>query len=107
MTGQRGGGGIDARRREIGLDWPEFLATADASAVIDDVATEGQDRINLLMNVSNTGTVRHLVTGGGSRNARLVERKRAISRRPIDVSLRTETTALGAAQLAQRAAESR
>lgn len=104
MSGlQQGGGRIDARRHEMDLDWADFLATPEAEQVIDEVATEGQARITTLLDVSNTTTARHIATGGGSRNERLIERKREIGDRPIEVASSTEATALGAAMLGRQA----
>ena len=99
-----GGGRIDAKRIEMGLGWTEFLATPEAERVIDEVAAEGEARLAEVIAVTGTPAGRHLVTGGGSRNARLLERKAAISGRPIEVAALTEATALGAAHLARRAA---
>lgn len=106
MTGlQQGGGRIDARRVELGLDWPDFLATADATAVIEDVAVEGQARIATMLNATGTADVRHVVTGGASQNAQLIERKTQLGRRPIHVADQIQATALGAAKLARQAVE--
>lgn len=99
-----GGGRIDAAREEMGLDWPAFLATQQATEVIESLAQEGQARINDLIAATEATSVRHIATGGGSRNARLIERKRALGGRPIEVSDATEATALGAAKLGRRAA---
>ena len=98
-----GGGRIDALRREMELDWPTFLETAEAEEVIESLAVEGQERIDALIATTRTADVRHVATGGGSRNARLIERKREIGDRPIEVSGVNEATALGAAMLARRA----
>ena len=98
-----GGGRIDALRREMELDWPTFLETAEAEEVIESLAVEGQERIDALITTTRTADVRHVATGGGSRNARLIERKREIGDRPIEVSEVNEATALGAAMLARRA----
>lgn len=105
MTGQPGGGRIDSLRQQLGLDWPSFLATPAAERVIDEVATEGQERIDLLVEVTRTGADRHIATGGGSRNAKLIERKQAIGGLHIEVAAQTEATALGAALLGRRAME--
>ena len=105
VTGlQRGGGRIDACRLELGLAWGEFLATSDAEAVITEVAMDGQSRITTLLDACGAAAVRHLVTGGGSRNSLLTDRKREIGGRPIEVASLTEATALGTAILARRAA---
>ena len=101
----QGGGRIDACRRRLGLDWDAFLATPDAEAVIDTVARDGQARVNALIGATQTPGIRHLATGGGSRNARLIERKTEIGGRPIKLASSTEATALGAAHLARQAAE--
>lgn len=100
---QQGGGRIDARRRELGMEWDEFLATLEAAEIIEEVAVDGEARIRTLLDVTATSSVRHLVTGGGSRNTRLIDRKRAASQRSIEVASLTEATALGAARLARRA----
>jgi xylulokinase len=106
MTGlQHGGGRIDARRNELGLDWDVFLQTAEADEVIEEVAVDGQARIEALLTATGTSEVRHIVTGGGSRNTRLIERKRELGGRPIEVADQTQATALGAAKLARRAVE--
>lgn len=102
---QQGGGRIDARRNELGLGWDEFFATPEAARVIDEVAADGQARIRDLMAATGTATVQHVATGGGSRNSRLIERKRRLGGRPIEVASMTEATALGAARLARRAIE--
>lgn len=104
MTGlQQGGGRIDAARAESGLDWPEFLATENAQHVIEEVATAGHARIDSLLGATGAGQIRHVCTGGGSRNAALIDRKRELGGRPIVVASETEATALGAARLARRA----
>lgn len=104
MTGlAQGGGRIDQARTASGLNWPDFLQTAQARQVIDDVAQDGQERIELLLKATQTTTVEHVATGGGSRNSQLIDAKRAIGERPIEVASVTEATALGAALLAQRA----
>ncbi|MEM7272511.1 MAG: FGGY family carbohydrate kinase [Actinomycetota bacterium] len=104
MTGlQRGGGRIDARRIELGLDWPDFLASAEGIEITEEVAREGQARIGELMAATGTDAIRHLATGGGSRNRLLIERKRDLGGRPIEVATQTEATAAGAAALARRA----
>lgn len=99
----QGGGRIDAVRRELGLDWDEFLVTSEARDVIEAVATAGQEQLTVLLEMTGTKHARHVVTGGGSRNIRLIERKRAIGGRPIDIARHLEATALGAARLARRA----
>lgn len=101
----RGGGRIDDRRRQLGLGWDDFLGTAEAERVIDELATEGQAKVDNLLSATgtDTGTIRHLATGGGSRNASLIGRKREIGGRPIEIADLVEATALGAAHLARRA----
>lgn len=99
-----GGGRIDARRAELGLAWDDFLATPEADAVIDELAAEGEAQITTLIETADQPRIRHLATGGGSRNLRLIERKRAHSGRTIEIASQTEATALGAAHLARRAA---
>jgi xylulokinase len=103
MTGLHGGGRIDARRQELGLEWEAFLGTPDADQVIDEVATDGQARIDELITATGSGAVEHIATGGGSRNERLIDQKRKIGGRPIQVASVTEATALGAAKLGRRA----
>lgn len=104
MTGlQLGGGRIDQARKQLGLDWNDFLATDEAARITDEVASDGQQRIETLIDAAQAGDVSHLVTGGGSRNTRLIEQKQLIGRRPIQVATLTESTALGAAMLARRA----
>ncbi|WP_419837674.1 FGGY-family carbohydrate kinase [Candidatus Poriferisodalis sp.] len=106
MTGLAPGGGrIDQAREDSGLDWDAFLATPEADAVIESVAVDGQARIAELLDAAGAADVRHIATGGGSRNHRLIERKQAIGGRPITVAPETEATALGAAILARRALE--
>jgi len=103
MTGlQQGGGRIDAERDRLGLDWDEFLATESAALVIDEVARDGQARIEVLIEATGATDIRHLVTGGGSRNHRLIDQKRRIGNRPIEVAEQVEATALGAARLAMQ-----
>ena len=99
-----GGGSIDARRAEMGLDWPTFLATPEAEEVIDVLARAGQNRIGDLMEVTETAEIRHLAASGGSRNTRLIEQKQVLGGRPIEVAEVAEATALGAAILGRRAA---
>ena len=106
MTGLAPGGGrIDQAREDSGLDWDAFLATPEADAVIESVAVDGQAMIAELLDAAGAADVRHIATGGGSRNHRLIERKQAIGGRPITVAPETEATALGAAILARRALE--
>lgn len=106
MTGlQQGGGRIDARRIELGLGWNDFLGSVAADEIIDEVARDGETRIAEMLTAAGLTEVEHIVTGGGSRNAQLIERKQAISGRSIEVADLVEATALGAALLARRAAE--
>ena len=106
MTGVvPGGGRIDDARIASGLSWEVFMATAEAKRVIDGLAEEGQERIELLLRVTGSATVQHIATGGGSQNERLIERKRALGGRSIEVAEHQEATALGAALLAQQAVE--
>ncbi len=100
-----GGGRIDQAREDSGLDWDAFLATPEADAVIESVAVDGQAMIAELLDAAGAADVRHIATGGGSRNHRLIERKQAIGGRPISVAPETEATALGAAILSRRALE--
>lgn len=107
MTGlQQGGGRIDARRIELGLSWDDFLGSAEADAIIDEVARDGERRIAEMLAAAGLDTVRHITTGGGSRNSLLLDRKRAVSGRTIEVAAQTQATALGAAMLARRAYDS-
>lgn len=104
MTGlQQGGGRIDARRCELDLEWSDFLGSAEADAVIDAVARDGERRIDEMLVAAEVASVRHIATGGGSDNAQLIAAKRAISGRSIEVAAQTQATALGAAMLARRA----
>lgn len=104
MTGlAQGGGRIDQARTASGLDWTEFLQSPEGVRVIDELARDGQERIDLLLDATGTKTARHIVTGGGSRNSQLIDRKRDLGQRPIEVAAMTEATALGAALLAERA----
>ena len=106
MTGLAPGGGrIDQAREDSGLDWDAFLATPEADTVIESVAVDGEAKIAELLDAAGAADVRHIATGGGSRNHRLIERKQAIGGRPITVAPETEATALGAAILARRALE--
>ena len=106
MTGlQQGGGRIDARRIELGLEWQAFLDTNEATTVIDSVAADGQERIEAMLTVAGDHRTRHVVTGGGSRNTRLIAQKESIGGRPIEVAEQTQATALGAAILGRRALE--
>lgn len=106
MTGiVPGGGRIDQARSESGLEWDAFMATAEAERVITELAAEGQERIEVLLRATNSPTVQHIVTGGGSQNSRLIDRKRELGGRPIEVAAHQEATALGAALLAERAVE--
>jgi xylulokinase len=98
-----GGGRIDDCRRGLGLGWEAFVVTPEAEAVIDEVARDGQARIEDLLTATGTATIRHLATGGGTRNRRLLERKVEIGGRLIEIASLTEATALGAARLACRA----
>lgn len=104
MTGiAPGGGRIDEARIASGLAWDDFMTTAAAQVVIDQLATEGQDRIELLLGATGASVAQHIVTGGGSQNDRLIARKRELGARPIEVAAHQEATALGAALLARRA----
>ena len=107
MTGlQQGGGRIDARRRALGMAWDDFLATSQAAAVVHDVAQDGERRIAEMLDAAGVSSVRHLATGGGSRNDQLIAAKRSISGRDIEVAEQTQATALGAAILGRRASAS-
>lgn len=106
MTGlQQGGGRIDARRLELGLSWDDFLGSAEADAIIAEVASHGEVRIAEMLAAAGVTGIRHITTGGGSRNAELIARKQEISGRSIEVADQTQATALGAAMLARRATE--
>ncbi|NNC79268.1 MAG: hypothetical protein HKN94_03855 [Acidimicrobiales bacterium] len=106
MTGLAPGvGRIDDARRNLGLSWNEFLVTPAADEVIESVAVDGQERIDLLLSAAGISDVHHIATGGGSRNERLIERKQALGGRAIHVADETEAAALGAAILGRRALE--
>ncbi len=105
MTGlPQGGGRIDARRLELGLGWDDFLRSAEASEIIHEVAVDGERRIGELLDVAGTSSVRHIATGGASLNSLLIDAKRELSGRTIEVADQTQATALGAAILARRSA---
>ncbi len=109
MTGVQGGGGrIDERRRELGLDWGEFMSNAaqrngPERAVIDELARDAQARISQLVAITGTTPEQQLVTGGGSRNPLLLAAKQELSGWPIEASDQPEASALGAAMLARAA----
>ncbi len=103
MTGLLGGGRIDQRRQELGLEWAEFIDTPDARAEMDALAEAGQARIEVMLQAADVRGTRQLITGGGSRLAHLIERKRELSSRPVAVADQIQATALGAAKLARRA----
>ena len=106
MTGiVPGGGRIDDARRASGLTWNEFMKTDAAERLVNKLAVDGQDRIELLLGATSAVATEHIVTGGGSQNDRLVERKRQLGGRPIQVAAEQEATALGAALLAKLAKE--
>lgn len=106
MTGiAPGGGRIDEARIASGLAWDDFMETTVAEGVINQLASEGHDRIELLLRATGSTVAEHIVTGGGSQNNRLIERKRELGARPIEVAAHQEATALGAALLAQSAVE--
>lgn len=105
MTGlAQGGGRIDSVRRKLGLEWDAFLALAakggPAHDVVEEVALVSQAAIDRLIEAVGRQPTRHLATGGGARNDLLLERKRAIGGRPIEVPDVGEATCLGAALLA-------
>ncbi len=110
MTGVPDGGGrIDERRQQLGLDWGEFMSNAarrdgPERAVIDELAHDAQARISQLVAITGTTPEQQLVTGGGSRNPLLLAAKRHLSSWPIEVSEHPEATAMGAAMLARAAA---
>jgi xylulokinase len=104
----QGGGRIDALRKRLGLGWDDFNRQADVAGpvqeVIDSVAIDSQALLDTLLSAAGVSSgVRHTATGGGVRNARLMQRKREIGGRPIDVPDVAEATSLGAALLAGRA----
>jgi len=105
MTGTgEGAGRIDAHRNELGLDFDAYLAAAEspgpAQDMIDSLAVDGQALFERMAWASDVPDVQHIATGGGTRIARLMERKRAIGGRPILVPAVAEATCLGAALLA-------
>jgi xylulokinase len=106
MTGHLGGGRIDQRRQELGLEWDEFLSTHEANTAIDELAQYGQERLDVMLSAAGVIGTRQLITGGGSRFTRLVERKRDLSEHRVSVASQMQATALGAAKLARRAVES-
>ena len=110
MTGVQGGGGrIDERRRQLSLDWDEFMSNAvqrngPERAVIDELARDAQARISLLVELTGTTPEQQLVTSGGSRNPLLLAAKQELSDWPIEASDQPEASAMGAAMLARTAA---
>lgn len=114
MTGLANGGGrIDAVRQGLGLDWDSFMGQAlngglhgdEIAAVIDEIADSGQTALERLVQAVGLPDVRHLVTGGGTRNEVLIERKRARSPRPLHVMPVEEASCFGAARLAATAVD--
>ncbi len=114
MTGLANGGGrIDSVRKELGMDWEAFMDQAvnggplsDAiTAVIEEIAESGQTALERLVEAVGVDSVRHLVTGGGSRNSVLIERKQARSERALHVMPVTEASCFGAARLAATAVD--
>ena len=105
MTGFLGGGRIDQQRRKLDLDWPRFLRTGEAKAVIDEVAAAGQDRVASIAAAARLDIQRQLVTGGASRINALITAKRSLTNHDLEVVAQPQATALGAAILARRASE--
>ncbi len=112
MTGLANGGGrIDTVRRHLDLDWDEFMDQAvnggpqnsEISSVIDEIARSGQNALERLVEAVGASQVRHLLTGGGTRNGVLIERKQSLSRRPLHVMGVEEASCFGAAALAATA----
>lgn len=105
MTGTGDGAGrIDAHRRELNVGFEAYLAAADHPGVerdmIDSLAIDGQDLFERMVWASESATIRHVATGGGTRIPLLMQRKREIGGREIDVPAIAESTCLGAALLA-------
>lgn len=114
MTGLANGGGrIDSVRRRLNLTWDSFMHQAinggpqaeQVIAVIDEIAESGQAALERLVEAVGVRSVRHLVTGGGTRNQVLIECKQARSGRPLQVVPVAEASCFGAASLAASAIE--
>ena len=105
MTGTGDGGGrIDSHRLELGLSFEDYQRAAEQpgpeQAMIESLAIDGQLLFEHMAEAADAQPVRHLATGGGTRIPRLMERKREIGGRPIEVPAVDEATCLGAALLA-------
>jgi len=105
MTGTGDGAGrIDAHRAELGVDFDTYLAAAVSPGperdMIESLAVDGQVLFERMVWAADRDPVRHLATGGGTRVPLLMERKRTIGRRRIEVPEIAEATCLGAALLA-------
>lgn len=105
MTGTGDGGGrIDRHRVELGVDFDAYLdAAAQPGAerdMIESLAQDGQRLFERMVWACETDAVRHIATGGGTRIPLLMDRKRSIGRRDIEVPDVAEATCWGAALLA-------
>lgn len=105
MTGTgEGAGRVDAHRAELGVDFATYLANAEGPGVerdmIESLAVDGQALFDKMVWASESDDVRHLATGGGTRIDLLMQRKREIGGRAIEVPAIAEATCLGAALLA-------
>jgi len=105
MTGTgEGAGRIDAHRAKLGVDFATYLAAAATKGpereMVESLAVEGQQLFERMAWASETSDIRHVATGGGTRIPLLMQRKREIGGREIEVPDIAEATCLGAALLA-------
>ena len=105
MTGTgEGAGRIDAHRAELGIDFDTYCGAAERPGaerdMIESLAIDGQALFEKMVWASESDEVRHLATGGGTRIDLLMQRKREIGGRAIEVPAIAEATCLGAALLA-------
>jgi len=105
MTGTGDGGGrIDAHRSELGMSFDDYLSAAQSAgperSMIESLAVDGQALFERMAWASGAESVRHLATGGGTRIPLLMERKRELGGRAIQIPLVDEATCWGAALLA-------
>jgi len=105
MTGTGDGGGrIDAHRSELGMSFDDYLSAAQSPgperSMIESLAVDGQALFERMAWASGAKSVRHLATGGGTRIPLLMERKRELGGRAIQIPLVDEATCWGAALLA-------
>lgn len=105
MTGTgEGAGRIDAHRSALGVDFDSYLAAAGKQGpeqdMIESLAVDGQELFERMAWATGGRAVRHIATGGGTRLRLLMERKREIGGRDIEVPAIAEATCLGAALLA-------